>query len=679
MPASPEDLFALRLVGAPDLSPDGELVVAAVQRVDDDHDAYRSQLWLFAADKADNAGAAGEAGAAEPVSLTKAGPWSDTAPVFSPDGSRVAFVASGARPARAGVVAADGQSAATFMGGEGEAPVTAVRWLDNDRLVVVIERRPAAVPGRPVRIDWLRYKSDGAKSFIEPEPEVWLFPLRGPAALLARPAGRVTCLAVDRGRVAYAVEPRHCDDPLPGAQVRVLDVASGADEAWWDCPAPVSALAFTGLPGAGLPGAGSPGHLVAVANEVPGQSADPPRVWLVERGGARVAFAAADVEGERALTGDCRPLGKARLVQPLDGSGEIVFLHTTGHDIALFAGDPAADAVPRRLTPEGWSVTDFSAGIGFSAGTGFSAGAHGRLAVCLESPAAPAELYLIDTAHDNERPAEPRRLSAFARSWAERLGPVAPEDVALQGQDGAEIRGLLYRSGPGPRPLLVRLHGGPHMAVGRTFDLETQLMVAAGYSVLAPNMGGSAGRGADYRWRSVGQWGLADYDEVMAFTDWAVATGIADERRLYLTGGSYGGYLVNWTLTRTTRFRAAISERSVSSLVSKFGTSDNGFTVNRFEFGGADIGDDSIKVLLDRSPLMHAAGIQTPVLLIHGELDQRCPVEQSEQLFVALRRLGREVVFLRFPGESHGLPTAGRPDHRVARLTAILDWLAEHP
>ncbi len=661
MAVLPEDLYMLRLVGSPDLSPDGDRVVATVQRVDDDHDAYRSQLWLLSV-----------AGGAEPVPLTEAGPWSDTAPAFSPDGSRVAFISAGTGAARVGVVDADGHGAASFMGIEGEAPVTAVRWLDDDRLVVVAQRQPAAPPpGSPVRIGWVRYKSDGAKSFTEAEPEVWLFPLRGPAVLLARPAGRVTCLTVGGGRVAYAVEPRHCDDPLPGAQVRVLDVAPGADEAWWDGPAPVSALAFTD----------SSGRLVAVADKTPGQSADPTRVWLVERGGARQAFAAADVECERGLIGDCRPLGKPRLVQPLGGSDEIAFLHTVGHDIALFAGDPVADTAPRRLTPEGWSVTDFTAGIGFSAGAG------GRLAVCLESPAAPAELYLIDTASGDGEPSAtgepsgdgPWRISAFAQSWAERLGPVAPEDVAITGPDGTEVRGLLYRSGPGRRPLLVRVHGGPHMAAGRAFDLETQLMLAAGYSVLAPNMGGSAGRGTDYRWRSVGQWGRRDYDEIMAFTDWAVAAGIADERRLYLTGGSYGGYLVNWTLTRTARFRAAISERSVSSLLSKFGTSDNGFTVNRFEFGGADIYDDSIKVLLDRSPLLHASAIQTPVLLIHGELDYRCPIEQSEQLFVALRRLGREAVFLRFPGESHGLATAGRPDRRVARLAAILDWLAGHP
>lgn len=645
MPPSPADLYSPRLVGAPDFAPDGSRVVAAVQRVSDDHDAYRSQLWLLPVD------------GTAPVAFTDAGPWSDTAPGFSPDGHRVAFLSTRSGPACVHVADVDRQSARALRCGDGEAPVTAVRWLDDDRLVAVAERRPEAPPpGSPVRIDWLRYKRDGAPGFTDPEPELWLLPLDRPAVSLARPEGRITCLAVAHGRIAYALEPRRCDDPLPGAQIRVLDVASGTDESWWDCPAPVSALAFTA----------ASGRLVAVSAEAPGQSASPPRVWLIEQGSARVAFLAADVECERALTGDCRPLGQPALVQPLGGSDEIAFLHTHGHDVALLAGDPAADREPRRLSPVGWSVTDFSPGV------------RGRLAVCLESAVTPTEIYLTDTAGDACGFAEERRLSAFAQSWAQRLGPVAPQDVAIEGPDGIGVRGLLYRSGPGPRPLVVRLHGGPHMAAGRTFDLETQLMVAAGYSVLAPNMGGSAGRGTDFRQRSVGQWGLADYEEVMAFTDWAVATGNADERRLYLTGGSYGGYLVNWTLTRTTRFRAAISERSVSNLVSKFGTSDNGFTVNRFEFGGADIYDDSIEVLVDQSPLVHAPAIRTPVLLIHGERDQRCPIEQSEQLFAALRRLGREVVFLRFPGESHNLPTNGRPDRRVARLTAILDWLADH-
>jgi dipeptidyl aminopeptidase/acylaminoacyl peptidase len=189
---------------------------------------------------------------------------------------------------------------------------------------------------------------------------------------------------------------------------------------------------------------------------------------------------------------------------------------------------------------------------------------------------------------------------------------------------------------------------------------------------------GSAGRGSEFRARSVGEWGRADHDDLMTFVDRAVDTGVADPARLFLTGGSYGGFLTNWTLTRTNRFRAAISERSISNFVSKLGTSDNGFTVNKFELGGADLFDEGIDVLWDRSPLRHTKAITTPLLLIHGENDQRCPIEQSEQLFVALRRLGKVARFVRFPGESHGLATGGRPDHRVTRLELILSWLAEH-
>ena len=196
--------------------------------------------------------------------------------------------------------------------------------------------------------------------------------------------------------------------------------------------------------------------------------------------------------------------------------------------------------------------------------------------------------------------------------------------------------------------------------------------------MLLPNPRGSAGRGGEFRALTVGDWGGGDHLDLMAFVDWATSTGVADPDRLYLAGGSYGGFLTNWTLTRTGRFRAAVSERSISNFLSKLGTSDNGYTVNRFELGGADVFDDGAAALLDFSPLRHAAAITTPLLLIHGEDDYRCPIEQSEQLFVALRRLGVPARFARFPGEGHTLATAGRPDHRIARLTMIIGWLAEH-
>jgi dipeptidyl aminopeptidase/acylaminoacyl peptidase len=342
----------------------------------------------------------------------------------------------------------------------------------------------------------------------------------------------------------------------------------------------------------------------------------------------------------------------------VDGADTVLALHLAGFDVAISRIDPADGSI-ERLTQPGESVTDFSAARA------------GRVAVCVESTTAPAELRLLDTTTGVVLAA-----SAFNADFVRATGPVNPEPVAVAG-----MHGLLYTpAGPTePGPTVIKVHGGPHMAYGTAFDLESQLLVSAGYRVLLPNPRGSSGRGAEFRAGSVGQWGDGDYTDLLAFTDHVVAAGVADPDRLYLIGGSYGGYLINWTLTRTTRFRAAVSERSISNLLSKYGTSDNGHTVNRFEFAGNDLFDEAgVQHLLDRSPLRHAANITTPLLLLHGENDYRCPIEQSEQLFVALRRLGKEARLVRFPGESHSLTIGGRPTHRQTRFTLILDWLATH-
>ena len=134
---------------------------------------------------------------------------------------------------------------------------------------------------------------------------------------------------------------------------------------------------------------------------------------------------------------------------------------------------------------------------------------------------------------------------------------------------------------------------------------------------------------------------------------WALATGIS-----YSIPGEAGNVTGTVTCTTTATNASPVGTYPITSCS---GLSDNGFTVNRFELGGADVFDDGAAALLDFSPLRHAAAITTPLLLIHGEDDYRCPIEQSEQLFVALRRLGVPTRFVRFPGESHNLATGGRP------------------
>lgn len=628
MTVTPRDLTALSLVGSPSIDPLGGRVVAAVQTVDPESLRYRSRLWTFAAGR-------------PAAALTDAGPWSDTLPRFSPDGAHIAFLSDRYGPRRPWVVVADGPGTPRVLDGIDARP-TATLWLDAGRLLVLAERPTEHPEGAPVVIDWLRYKSDGASGPLEPTGELWIAGLDGSASPLHRSPDRLGCLATDGRYAYYVVSPRHSDRLEPGCELRRLPLDGGPEETLWHCASPIQAVAVTAA-----------GTVLALASDAAGQSATPPRVWLVagpDVDRPEPAFPDADLECERALLSDCRPRSVPLLLAAT--GGEALFVATVGDEVALYSAAPGGE--PVRISPPGSSVTDFHA-------------AGGSIALCLESATRPTELYL-----DGEP------VSDLNTRWADAVRPVAPERITVHAPDGIAVPGLLYRSPTGEGRVLLRVHGGPHMAFGNTFDLETQTQLAAGYHVLVPNMRGSAGHGSAFRALSVNEWGRADHTDLMAFADWAVDSGTADPGQLYLAGGSYGGYLINWALTRTDRFRAAVSERSVSNLLSKYGTSDNGFTVNRFEFGGLDLFDAGARELLDRSPLHHAGRITTPLLLIHGERDERCPIEQSEQFFVALKRLGREAVFVRLPGESHGYTAGGRPDRRIERLKLIIDWLDTH-
>jgi dipeptidyl aminopeptidase/acylaminoacyl peptidase len=230
-------------------------------------------------------------------------------------------------------------------------------------------------------------------------------------------------------------------------------------------------------------------------------------------------------------------------------------------------------------------------------------------------------------------------------------------------------------------PMLLSVHGGPMSQYALHWFDEFQLWASAGFAVVYSNPRGSTGSTHDWA-RAIRSplaevhpgsgWGGVDYDDVMSVLDAALERFPAiDVERVGILGGSYGGYMTSWAIGHTDRFAAACSERAVNNVLTLETSSDaSGFF--RFVTGVSHL--DHPEEYLRMSPITHVKDITTPVLILHSENDLRCNIEQADQLFVALRMLGREQEYHRFPAESHELSRSGSPRHRVQRAEIIIDF-----
>ncbi|HYK73575.1 MAG TPA: S9 family peptidase [Pseudoneobacillus sp.] len=253
-----------------------------------------------------------------------------------------------------------------------------------------------------------------------------------------------------------------------------------------------------------------------------------------------------------------------------------------------------------------------------------------------------------------------------------------PENFHYKSTDGWDVEGWVlkpYGFEEGKTyPLILEIHGGPATAYGNGLHHEMQLMASKGYVVLYTNPRGSHGYGHDFVNAVIGDYGGMDYEDIMAGVDYVLENfNYIDEDQLFVTGGSYGGYMTNVIVTRTDRFKAAVTQRSICNWHSFYGTSDIGFFFTEWQHGHADLWDDAHK-LLDISPLHHARNVKTPTLILHSEQDLRCPMEQAEQWYIALKRLGVETKLIRFPDECHELSRSGKPKHRLERLQHLIGW-----
>ncbi|MDK8182255.1 S9 family peptidase [Paenibacillus sp. UMB4589-SE434] len=306
----------------------------------------------------------------------------------------------------------------------------------------------------------------------------------------------------------------------------------------------------------------------------------------------------------------------------------------------------------------------------------FADARNGKLIVASADLTHPGDLFAWDIEAKMET-----RLTNCNEALFSEVEISLPETFWFKAGDGWDIQGWIlkpigYTAGT-KVPTVLEIHGGPHAMYANTFMHEFQLLAANGYAVVYTNPRGGHGYGQTFVNACRGDYGGKDYSDLMEAVDYAVSTyDFIDSSRLGVTGGSYGGFMTNWIVGHTDRFQAAVTQRSISNWISFYGVSDIGHFFTEDQIGGNPWND--LERLWKHSPLAYVEQVQTPLLILHGENDLRCPIEQAEQLFIALKRLGKKTQFIRFPSSNHELSRGGNPGLRVQRLNHIVRWFDEH-
>lgn len=295
--------------------------------------------------------------------------------------------------------------------------------------------------------------------------------------------------------------------------------------------------------------------------------------------------------------------------------------------------------------------------------------AGSTVAAVVADVASPGELVLLELA-DAAAPVVRTDLAAGIRD----TGIAELVELSGNGPDGYPVHGfLVLPKGSGPHPVLLDVHGGPHADYTFSWFDEAQVYAEAGYAVVLPNPRGSLGYGQQHGRAVVRNLGDPDVSDVLAVLELALQRDDLDRARVGVMGGSYGGFMTSWLAGHHgDRFVAGISERAVNAWDSFRGSSDIGYY-----FTEAYVGNDRDEQWR-RSPLAYADDIEIPLLIVHSEHDWRCPIEQAQRLYVALKARGAQTEMLLFPAEGHELSRSGRPRHRRQRFEAILDWWSRH-
>jgi dipeptidyl aminopeptidase/acylaminoacyl peptidase len=640
-----DDLYRLREVSSPEVSPEGAWVAYTVSVVDSVADRSNKDVWMTSWD------------GSRSLRLTTSTS-SEHVPRWSPDGRYLSFLSD-----RDDAREVDQLWLLNRGGGEAErvtdlpGGISDYAWSPDGKRMAIIARDPdpdsaTVTPDttrrthRPIVVDRFQFKQDETGYLDARRDHLYLFDLAGRKAEMVIPgeySESAPAWSPDGRSIAFVSKRRPDFDRTDNWDLYVVEARTGAT--------PRQLTTFEGPDmspdwGSRSPAWSPDGKYVAYVQGGP--------LKLIYYAGQKLAVVPAGGGAARVLT----PALDRNVLSPTwsaDGSS-IRFLLEDDR-VSSVASVPTAGGAVQTLTKGRRFVSDLSAGPG------------GKLAVLASSPTAPAEVFALEGGE--LRPLSRQNDSLLARI---QLAPV--EEIGFKSRDGTAIHGFLTRPvgyQPGTRvPAVLRIHGGPVYQFSNEFDFDWQLLAADGFAVVAANPRGSSGRGEQFSTAIWADWGNRDAQDVLAAVDYAVARGVADPDRLGVGGWSYGGILTNQVIARDTRFKVAISWAGQSNALAGYGTDQY---VREYE---AELGTpwgNTAAWLRVSYPFFHANRIVTPTLFMCGDQDFNVPLLNSEQMYQALKSLRRETQLVIYPGEYH---TIRKPSYQRDRLQRYLDWYGRH-
>ncbi|MCF6409326.1 S9 family peptidase [Pseudalkalibacillus salsuginis] len=639
-----DDLYNLKFVSDPQLSPDGNRLAYVVKEINDQK-KYQSSIYLL------------NIGTKKPVRWTS-GSYMDSYPRWSPDGSSLLFLSSRSGRNQVWLISTEGGEPQQLT--DEENGVSNPSWHPEGKSVLyqyTVEKKDKKEP-KPIVVDKLKYKADGK------------------AALTSQSYGHISEISLQDRKINRLSEGDH--DHLnanftPDGQAIVFskfeeDVpGSYRRSSIYYCEVDGTPLRISETDGTYTHPLCSPdGRYIAyVGHDQRYGGATYNEIFIYDReySTTQCLTEKLDLQVGDMMISDLQAVEPSPDLRWSSNSEVLYFLasefgNTELYSIDLFGNVDKIVEGDRHIFQ--YAIDDNRKDV----------------YLALSTPTHPGDLVRHDINSLKEEP-----LTFHNKSMLDNTMLSVPEPVQFPSQDGLVIHGWILKPHKFKKsnkyPLVLEIHGGPHMMYGNTFFHEFQVLTSKEYAVLYLNPRGSHGYGQNFVNACCGDYGGGDYEDLMAGVDHVLESyEWIDPEQLFVTGGSYGGFMTNWIVGNTNRFKAAVTQRSICNWHSFYGVSDIGYFFTQWEIGAHM--EDNPEMLWHHSPIRLVKKIETPLLILHGEKDYRCPIEQAEQLFVALKQQNKTTRFVRFPEADHNLSRSGDPAMRVARLEQILGWFDDY-